>query len=114
MDSKNKYTIFLLIVVTILFFYTSMEALALTCVLITLILIVYNPVKKNSKKIWSEVDKAKPKDITPIIKSHYDTTTKLAADLITGPPKTQHQLTSIHQFQKGTKNFFSELKKIFK
>lgn len=114
MIKTNAYVIILLIITTIIFLYAKLEFLALACIIITLILIVQKPTKKLSKEIWNEVDKAKTKDITPTIREYYDNTTKITAEAITKKEGTQYQLTSIHQFQKGTKNFFSELKKIFK
>ncbi|MDD3084135.1 MAG: hypothetical protein PHP82_03870 [Candidatus ainarchaeum sp.] len=111
---KNTYAIILLIIVTIIFFYTRLPFLGLTTILIALILLVYKPTKKYSKKVWKEVDNAKPKDITPIMKEYVDNTAKITAEAITRKEGTQYQITSVHQFQKGTKNFFSELKKLFK
>jgi hypothetical protein len=110
----KKYQILLLGVVILIFLYAELAFLALVTFIITILLIIQKPSKKFSKNIWNEIDKAKPKDVTPIIKEYVENASKKSAEFVTRKENTQYQLTSIHQFQKGTTNFFNELKRLFK
>jgi hypothetical protein len=110
----NGYAGFLIFIAAIVFFYSKLPWLGLGFILIGILIILYDPTKKNSKKVWEEFSEAKPKDLTPTIKGYVDNASKLAAEAATREEGTQYQITSPQQFQKGSKSFFEELKKIFK
>jgi Na+/phosphate symporter len=110
----NGYAVLLIFVAAIVFLYSKLSWLGLIFILIGIILIAYNSLKKNSKTIWKEFSEAKTKDNTPALKKYVENASKLAAEAVTRETGTQYQITSPQQFQKGSKSFFDELKKIFK
>ncbi len=110
----NRYGIALLLVIGLFFLYVGLAWQGIIFLILAIIAAAYDWTKKESKKVWKEFSGAKTKDITPNIKGYFDNATKLTAEALTRKEKTKYQLTSPTKIQKGSKNFFDELKKIFK
>jgi hypothetical protein len=71
------------------------------------------PVKKTIKDTWSEFSDANPKSIEKEVRGYASFSSKKLAEGLTLKEGTKYQFTDPVQIQKGTKNLWEELKKIF-
>ena len=110
---KNKYLLLLITITGLIFWQFNLTWLGLIFFLIALLYIIAKPTKKLVNETWDEFSNANPKSLEKEVRGYASFSSKKLAEGITKKEGTKYQLTDPVQLQKGTKNFWEELKKIF-
>jgi predicted membrane protein len=108
--SLAKLTFF---IIAIVLFYFELTWLGFVFIVLGIISLLWNPTKNQGKEVWEQVKKAETKDVSGEFKGYIDNASKLAAEGVTPVEGTQYQITSPKKLHPTSKNFFSELKKLF-
>ena len=113
MKIENKYLVFLISLTGLIFWQVKLVWLGFIFFIIAILYVISKPAKNTIKDAWNEFGDAKPKSIEKEIRGYASFSSKKLAEGITKAPGTKYQLTDPVQIQKGTKNLFEELKKLF-
>ena len=100
-----------------IFLYFQLEWLGFVFLLMTLIAFLYDPLKKQADKAWEEAGKTDTFYPAGKLESYARGFSKQASEYLMQTPDTEYNFrkgTVIHKTQSGAKNFFSELKELFK
>jgi len=111
----NYRVFFVGLIITIIFLVLGLAELAVIIFAASLIGLVYNFAKWKGKKTWEEVKKAEGSVPDVKLDAYIKGTSKQAADFLIPPEGTEYNYKgAIHKTPQLSKNFFSELKELFK
>ena len=111
-----NYRIFFVgLVITIVFLFVGLADLAFVIFAVSLIGLVYDFAKWKTKKTWEEVKKAEGSVPDVKLDTYIKGASKQAADFLIPPENTEYNYKgAIHKTPQLAKNFFTELKELFK
>jgi len=111
----NYYAFIAFFVVALFMLYLRFEWLGLIFFILAVIVLFYDPLKDKSKDAWEEMKKAEGSSPENKFGDYVKTTTKIFAQEINASKKstinTKDYPKKLHS---SSKNFFSELKDLFK
>lgn len=111
----NYKVFFVGLIITFLFLYVGLAELAFVIFATSLIGLTYDFAKYKSKKTWEEVKKAEGSVPDVKLDTYIKGASKQAADFLIPPENTEYNYKgAIHKTPQLAKNFFSELKELFK
>ncbi len=110
----NSGAFIILLVLGMLMLYVKLSWVGVIFFLLAFIVLIYNPSKKNAKKAWEEVKSAKGESVEKEFEGYFKNAGKLTAEAMTRKEGTQYRITDPAKFSPASKNFFSELKNLFK
>jgi hypothetical protein len=113
----NFYACLVIFAIAIIFLYFQLEWLGFVFLLMALMAFLYNPIKKHADKAWEEANKAEANYPAGKLEAYSKGFSKQAAEYLIQTPDTEYNFrkgTVLHKTHTGAKNFFSELKELFK
>ena len=111
----NFYAFIISLVLALFLFYLGIEWLGLLFLIIAVIVLIYNPAKEAADKTWEEVDKAQGSSPEEAFGKYIGFATKKTSEWVMTKPNTKYNLNDvIPKSSPASKNFFSELKALFK
>lgn len=111
----NYYSFIAFLVLGFFFIYSGIDWLGLLFLALALMVILYNPAKDTLDKAWKEVDKADGSNPSAKFVEYSAGAAKAAADNVYSKKGTIYNSREwLHKSPSMSKNFFSELEKIFK
>jgi hypothetical protein len=111
----NYYATLVFFLIGILFFYVQLGWLGIIFILLGILVALYDPLSKGTKNAWNELDKAPSSYPEGKLEEYTKVFAKKGIEAIT--PKKHEKLKTEGIIQKtgpASKNFFSELKALFK
>ena len=111
----NYYSFLAFLVVGFFLLYTGIDWLGLLFLALAVVVLLYNPAKSTLNKAWKEADKADGSNPSAKFMDYSAGAAKMAADNVYSKKGTIYNSKEwLHKSPAMSKNFFSELEKIFK
>ena len=111
----NYRVFFVGLIITLLFLYVGLAELAFVIFAASLVGLTYKFSKYKYKKTWEEVKKAEGSVPDAKFDAYIKGASKQAADFLIPPENTEYNYKgAIHKTPQLSKNFFTELKELFK
>ena len=107
----NFYSFITALIIALLFLYFKVEWLGFVFFVIAIIVLLYNPAKKQTKQAWEDLKKAETTHPEAKYDSYVKGFSKQLAEGVIPPMETEYNTKgAIHKTPQLAKNFFSELK----
>ncbi len=111
----NYYLCLTSFIVAMLFLFAKLEWLGFVFLIITVITFIYTPVKNKSKLAWEDMKKTDASYPQAKFDSYVKGASKQFAEGLIGTPHTEYNFRkAVDKTPQISKNFFAELKEIFK
>ncbi len=106
-------TFFIGLIITILFLFVGLSALAFIIFVVSFIVLVYNYVEAKSRKAWDQAKKAEGSSPEAKLETYVKGASKQTADFLAPPENTEYNYKgALHKTPQLAKNFFTELKEL--
>ena len=111
----NYYSIITFLLIGLLLFYVKLGWLGIIFIALAIISGFYNTTKTQTKSAWKEIKEAKGSYPEGKLKEYTENAIKLGTTEVTRGDETSYNYREIvSKAPKASKNFFSELKDLFK
>ena len=111
----NYYAFIAFLLLGFMFIYAGIDWLGFILLALALVTLIYNPAKETADKAWKELDKAQGSVPEEKFSEYTVLAAKKVGEFATKTPHTMYNKNAVvHKTPQMSKNFFSELKGLFK